>query len=87
MFIKKYKNHNITFNINTSKFKCMTSDEEFESEKISEVESMVDNFILKNKTHYKDLGNEFLENKKKDKQILHHMKRLKELGVNVEAVA
>jgi transposase len=44
-------------------------------------------FILKNEIPYKELGNEFLENKKKDKQILHHMKRLKELGVNVEAVA
>jgi transposase len=43
-------------------------------------------FILKNEIPYKELGNEFLENKKKDKQILHHMKRLKELGVNVEAV-
>jgi transposase len=44
-------------------------------------------FILKNQIPYKELGNEFLENKKKDKQILHHLKRLKELGIEVEEVA
>jgi transposase len=44
-------------------------------------------FILKNQIPYKELGNEFLENKKKDKQILHHLKRLKELGIEVGAVA
>lgn len=44
-------------------------------------------FILKNQIPYKELGNEFLENKKKDKQILHHLKRLKELGIEVGEVA
>lgn len=44
-------------------------------------------FILKDNKAYKELGNEFLENKKKDKQILHYMKKLLELGVNVEKVA
>jgi hypothetical protein len=32
-------------------------------------------FILKDQTTYKELGIEFLENKKKDKQIQHHLKR------------
>ena len=44
-------------------------------------------FILKNQMAYKELGNEFLENKKKDKQILHHLRRLKELGIEVGEVA
>jgi hypothetical protein len=44
-------------------------------------------FILKNQIPYKELGSSFLENKKKDKQILHHLKRLKELGIEVGAVA
>lgn len=44
-------------------------------------------FILKNQIPYKELGNEFLENKKKDKQILYHLKRLKELGMEVGVVA
>ncbi|MDP3358813.1 MAG: IS110 family transposase [Lutibacter sp.] len=44
-------------------------------------------FILKNQMAYKELGNEFLENKKKDKQILHHLRRLRELGIEVGEVA
>jgi transposase len=44
-------------------------------------------FILKNQIPYKELGTQFLENKKKDKQILHHINRLKELGIEVGAVA
>jgi hypothetical protein len=44
-------------------------------------------FILKDQTTYKELGIEFLENKKKDKQIQHHLKRLKELGFEVGQVA
>lgn len=44
-------------------------------------------FILKNQMSYKELGNEFLENKKKDKQILHHLRRLRELGIEVGEVA
>jgi len=41
-------------------------------------------FILKDKVKYKELGAEFLQEKKKDKQITQYMKRLKELGVEVE---
>jgi transposase len=41
-------------------------------------------FILKDKVKYKELGAEFLQEKKKDKQITQYMKRLKELGVEIE---
>jgi len=41
-------------------------------------------YILKEKVEYKELGSEFLNNKKKHKQIQHHLKRLKELGYGVE---
>lgn len=41
-------------------------------------------FILKDKVAYKELGAEFLQNKKKDKQIQYYLKRLKELGTEVE---
>lgn len=41
-------------------------------------------FILKDKVAYKDLGESFLENKRKKNQIQHHIKRLKELGLDVE---
>ena len=37
-------------------------------------------YILKDQVEYKELGSEFLNNKKKHKQILHHLKRLEELG-------
>ena len=40
-------------------------------------------FILKDKEPYKELGTEYLQNIKKDKQINKHMKCLKELGVEV----
>jgi len=40
--------------------------------------------ILKNRVAYKDLGSDFLNNKKKSKQIQHHLKRLKELGYVLE---
>ena len=40
--------------------------------------------ILQDKVEYKELGSAFLENKKKNKQINHHIKRLKELGYDVE---
>ena len=36
--------------------------------------------ILQDKVVYKDLGTEHLEKLKKQKQIGHHLKRLKELG-------
>ena len=41
-------------------------------------------FILKDQVAYKDLGVEFLENKRKINQIQHHIKRLKELGIDTE---
>jgi transposase len=40
-------------------------------------------FILKNKEEYKDLGENFLDEKRKAKQIEHHLRRLKELGIDV----
>ncbi len=41
-------------------------------------------FILKDRVAYKDLGVDFLENKRKKHQIKHHIKRLAELGIDVE---
>ena len=41
-------------------------------------------FILKDKVEYKELGAEFLQSKKKDKQIASYTKKLKELGVEIE---
>lgn len=41
-------------------------------------------FILKDKVAYKELGGEYLQEIKKDKQITKHIKLLKELGVEVE---
>ncbi len=41
-------------------------------------------FILKDKVEYKELGAEFLQEKKKDKQIIRYTNLLKELGVEVE---
>ena len=41
-------------------------------------------FILKDKQAYKELGSEYLQELKKDKQITKHIKLLKELGVEVE---
>ena len=43
-------------------------------------------FILKDKVAYKDLGSEYLDNKRKVNQIQHHMKRLKELGIDTEQI-
>jgi len=40
--------------------------------------------ILRDKVEYKELGSEFLDNRKKHKQIQHHLKRLHELGYEVE---
>lgn len=37
-------------------------------------------YLLKDQVEYKELGSEFLNNKKKHKQITHHLKRLEELG-------
>jgi len=41
-------------------------------------------FILKDKVKYKELGSEFLQEKKKDKQAKYYLKKLKELGIEVE---
>jgi len=41
-------------------------------------------FILKDKEKYKELGSEFLQEKKRDKQAKYHLKKLKELGVEIE---
>lgn len=40
-------------------------------------------FILKDKTAYKELGAEYLESRKKDRQIQHHLDKLQELGVEI----
>lgn len=40
--------------------------------------------ILRDKVEYKELGSEFLDNRKKHKQIQHHLKRLHELGYDLE---
>lgn len=46
-------------------------------------------FILKDKTAYKELGEEYLQNRKKDKQVQRYLDKLKELGikVNIEKAA
>lgn len=40
-------------------------------------------FILKDKTPYKELGAEYLDNRKKDRQIQRYLDKLKELGVEI----
>jgi len=40
-------------------------------------------FILKDKTPYKELGGEFLVNRKKDKKVTQLIKQLKDLGVEI----
>lgn len=40
-------------------------------------------FILKNKEEYKDLGESYLDERRKARQIEHHMRKLKELGMDV----
>jgi len=41
-------------------------------------------FILKDKVAYKELGPEYLQDLRKDKQISKHIRLLKEMGVDVE---
>lgn len=41
-------------------------------------------FILRDRTAYNDLGADFLDNKRKVNQVQHHLKRLRELGVDIE---
>ncbi len=40
-------------------------------------------FIIKDKTEYKELGYEYLQELRKDKKISRHIKILKELGLEV----
>jgi hypothetical protein len=40
-------------------------------------------FILKDKTVYKELGADYLDNRKKDRQIQRYLDKLKELGVEI----
>ena len=44
-------------------------------------------FILKNKESYKELGGQFLETRNKEKQIKRHLKKLRDLGVDVSNYA
>lgn len=44
-------------------------------------------FILKNKESYKELGGDFLDKITKEKQIKRHLRRLRELGVDVSQYA
>jgi transposase len=41
-------------------------------------------YILKDKVEYKEMGAEYLQELKKEKQISKHLRLLKELGVNIE---
>jgi len=41
-------------------------------------------FILKDKVKYKELGAEFLQDIKKDKQAKYYLKKLKEIGIEIE---
>ena len=43
-------------------------------------------YILKDQIPYKELGSDFLDNQRKNKQIQHHLKRLKELGIDAEQI-
>jgi transposase len=43
-------------------------------------------YILKNQVEYKELGSDFLDNRRKNKQIQHHIKRLQELGLDAEQI-
>ncbi len=44
-------------------------------------------FILKNKESYKELGGQFLETRNREKQIKRHLKKLRDLGVDVSNYA
>ena len=41
-------------------------------------------FILRDKVAYKELGENFLQNRNLDKKINRHIKQLKQLGIEVE---
>jgi len=41
-------------------------------------------FILKDKVEYKELGGDFLEKRNKEKKIKRHLKKLKELEVEID---
>lgn len=44
-------------------------------------------FILKNKESYKELGGDYLDKRNKEKQIKRHLKKLRDLGVDVSNYA
>ena len=39
--------------------------------------------MLKNKTHYKELGADYVDDRRKSHLIKHHLDALKELGVDM----
>lgn len=41
-------------------------------------------YILKDQVAYKELGSDFLDSKKKNKQLQHYIRRLKELGLDAQ---
>jgi len=41
-------------------------------------------YILKDKVAYRELGADYLNQQRKDKQIKHHLKRLKQLGYELK---
>ena len=43
-------------------------------------------YILKDQVEYKELGSDFLDNRRKNKQIQHHIKRLQDLGLDAEQI-
>ncbi len=43
-------------------------------------------YIIQDQVAYKELGSDYLDNKRKNKQIQHHLKRLKELGLDAEQI-
>ena len=43
-------------------------------------------FILKDKIPYKELGGDFLTNRKKDKKVTQLIRQLKDLGVEINQV-
>ncbi len=43
-------------------------------------------FVLKDNTVYKELGYEYLQEIKKDKQINYYLKKLKDLGFKTESI-
>lgn len=40
-------------------------------------------FILKDKTEFKELGSNYLQNKNRDQLVQHHLKRIEKLGYQI----